>query len=173
MMIAPEVYYEENIARKSPKEILKEIKSIKAEIRRLKAIEENPIEENIFDRFMDPSLEVRIKCCHLYLQKAIKGLEEIGTKYIPSAEEKRATEFDDNIKNITQFSLNIGGYFAGFHTYTVDITDSKATLVVKHFKSLEQYPVEKNIFLEDLKDLYIGEWENSYYPEELIEDCCQ
>ncbi|MFR9018560.1 MAG: hypothetical protein ACLVH8_02530 [Fusobacterium sp.] len=63
-------------------------------------------------------------------------MEEIGTKYIPSAEEKRATEFDDNIKNITQFSLNIGGYFAGFHTYTVDITDSKATLAVKHFKSL-------------------------------------
>lgn len=119
---------------------------------------------------MDPSTEVRIKCNRLYLQKAIEALEELGVKYIPSYEEKKAAEFNENIENIIQFSLNIGGYFIGFRTYTIDISSSKAILSVKHFKNVKEYPINKNIFLRDLKDIYMGEWKKSYFPEEFIED---
>lgn len=170
MMVSPEWYYKEYLAGKEPKEILKKIKNIRNEINRLKEIEENPTEENFGERIMDPSTEVRIKCNRLYLQKAIEALEELGIKYIPSPEEKKATEFNENIEDIIQFSLNIGGYFIGFRTYTIDINNSKAILSVKHFKNVKEYPINKNIFLRDLKDIYMGEWKKSYFPEEFIDD---
>lgn len=170
MMVSPEWYYEEYLAGKGPKEILKRIKIIRNEIKRLKEIEENPTEENFGEIIMDPSTEVRIKCNRLYLQRAINALEELGVKYIPSYEEKKAAEFNENVENIIQFSLNIGGYFIGFRTYTIDISNSKAILSVKHFKNVKEYPINKNIFLRDLKDIYMGEWKNSYFPEEFIED---
>ena len=89
MMVSPEWYYEEYLAGKEPKEILKRIKNIRNEIKRLKEIEENPTEENFGEIIMDPSTEVRIKCNRLYLQKAIEALEELEVKYIPSSEEKK------------------------------------------------------------------------------------
>lgn len=170
MMVSPEWYYKEYLAGKEPKEILKRIKIIRNEIKRLKEIEENPTEENFGERIMDPSTEVRIKCNRLYLQRAISALEELGVKYISSSEEKKATKFNENIENIIQFSLNIGGYFIGFRTYTIDINDSKSILTIEHFKNIKEYPINKNIFLRDLKDVYMGEWKKSYFPEEFIED---
>ena len=170
MMVSPEWYYKEYLAGKEPKEILKRIKIIRNEIKRLKEIEENPTEENFGERIMDPSTEVRIKCNRLYLQRAISALEELGVKYISSSEEKKATKFNENIENIIQFFLNIGGYFIGFRTYTIDINDSKSILTIEHFKNIKEYPINKNIFLRDLKDVYMGEWKKSYFPEEFIED---
>ena len=170
MMVSPEWYYEKYLAGKEPKEILKRIKIIRNEIKRLKEIEENPTEENFREIIMDPCPEVRIKCNRLYLQKAIEALKELGVKYIPSSEEKKAVEFNENIENIIQFSLNISGYFIGFRTYTIDITSSKTILSVKHFKNVKEYPISKNIFLRDLKDIYMGEWKKSYFPEDFIED---
>lgn len=169
-MVSPEWYYEKYLAGKEPKKILKEIKNIKNEIKRLKDIEENPTEENFGEIIMDPCPEVRIKCNRLYLQRAIEALEELEVKYIPSSEEKKATEFNENIENIIQFSLNIGSYFIGFRTYTIDINNSKAILSVKHFKNVKEYPINKNIFLRDLKDIYMGEWKKSYFPKEVIDD---
>ena len=157
MMVSPEWYYKEYLAGKEPKEILKRIKIIRNEIKRLKEIEENPTEENFGERIMDPSTEVRIKCNRLYLQRAISALEELGVKYISSSEEKKATKFNENIENIIQFFLNIGGYFIGFRTYTIDINDSKSILTIEHFKNIKEYPINKNIFLRILK---MSIWEN-------------
>lgn len=89
MMISPELYYKKHLEGKGPKKILKEIQNIKNEINRLKKIEENPTEENIFDRSIDPSPEVRIGCYYLYLKEAINALEELGINYIPSSKEKK------------------------------------------------------------------------------------
>ncbi len=152
-MVSPEWYYEKHLAGKEPKEILIEIENIKNEINRLKEIEENPTEENFGERIMDPSTEVRIKYNRLYLQRTINALEELGIKYIPSSEEKKAAEFNKNIENIIQFSLNIGCYFTGFHTYTIDINNSKAILSVEHFKNIKKFPINKDIFLRDLKNI--------------------
>ena len=89
MMVSPEWYYEEYLAGKEPKEILKKIKNIRNEINRLKEIEENPTEENFGERIMDPSTEVRIKCNRLYLQRAISALEELGVNISPLLKKKR------------------------------------------------------------------------------------
>lgn len=76
-MVSPEWYYEKYLAGKEPKEILKKIKIIKSEIKRLKEIE-----ENFGEIIMDPSTEVKIKCNRLYLQKAIGALEELGVNIL-------------------------------------------------------------------------------------------
>lgn len=89
MMVSPEWYYEKHLAGKEPKEILKEIKNIKSEIKRLKKIEEIPIGDIFRKIEINPCPEVKIKCNRLYLQRAINALEELGIKYIPSSEEKR------------------------------------------------------------------------------------
>ena len=75
-MVCPEWYYEKHIKDKEEKEILKEIKRLKKEIELEKRILEHPVkvdEELIF--IIDPSPEVKIRCYHLYLEKAMEELE--------------------------------------------------------------------------------------------------
>lgn len=165
MMISPETYYEENLKGKTAEEILKAIRSLKREITRLKNIAEHP--EYVCE--MHPSESVRISCSQDYLERAKLALKESGVEYKPTKSELKAIEFDENIPNINKIIFSIGGFLCGEELVEVTIIDDTAEL--KYGRSyiptkLDDFDktetIDKATFLEEFKQLHIGEWRKNY-----------
>ena len=165
MMISPETYYEENLKGKTPEEILKAIRNLKREIKRLKNIAEQPD----FGCIIYPSESVRISCSQDYLERAKQTLKESGVEYQPTKAELKAMEFDANIPNISKIIFSIGGFLCGEELVEVTIIDDTAELkygrsyiptTPDDFDKIET--IDKASFLEEFKRLHIGEWRKSY-----------
>lgn len=121
MMLSPETYYEYNLKGKNAKQIMREIDSLKKEIRRLKKTMERPD----YVCIMDPGEDVQLWCTRLYLEKAKEALAEVGGTYKPDTWEVKAAEFDENIPHICKLEFSTGGYFNGYDIliYTIDGND--------------------------------------------------
>lgn len=165
MMISPETYYEENLKGKTAEEILKAIRSLKREITRLKNIAEYP--EYVCE--MHPSESVRISCAQDYLERAKLALKESGVEYQPTKAELKAMEFDTNIPNISKIIFSMGGFLCGGELVEVTFTDDTAEL--KYGRSYipttpddfdKTETIDKAEFLEEFKQLHIGEWRKNY-----------
>lgn len=171
MMISPESYYEEYLKEKNPTELLTAIRGLKNEIGHLKNIMEHPDYPDEIK--MCPSESTRLWCTRLYLERAKQALAEMGGIYVPSKAELKAVEFDDNISFIRQFIFSIGGYFDGYETHTITLTDENLLHDVEHsimlkpsnFKIPPNYPCGKDEFLEEIRELHMGEWRKNYNPE--------
>ena len=98
MMICPETFYEMNLKGKTAEQVMTTIRGLKQEIGRLKNIVEHPE----YECTMHPSERVRISCSRDYLERAKQALEEVGGTYVPSAAEKKAMEFDENVPFINK-----------------------------------------------------------------------
>ena len=166
MMSSPETFYEMNLKGKTPDQIMTVIRGLKQEIGRLKNIVEHPE----YKCAMCPSEGVRISCSRDYLERAKQALTEAGGTYIPSAAEKKSMAFDKNIPFVNKVEFCIGGYFNGYETRTYTFDEKGIHTHIEHSLILEPSnigeaeieEIDKDYFLEALKDLHIGEWRRRY-----------
>lgn len=167
MMISPEYYYEEYLKGKNEKQILSAIRGLKNHIGHLKNVMENPNYGT--DPIIYPSEDVRISCYRLYLQRAIKALDDMGCPYKYSKAELKSIELQNNLEHISKITFEIGGYFQGFTEYTIEIADDSVTMSSINRLSPERNEIEQKIdkyeLLYQLSELYIGEWRKYYSPE--------
>ena len=166
MMICPETFYEMHLKGKTAEEIMTEIRKLKREIGRLKNVMEHP--EYVCT--MHPSEDVRISCSRDYLKRAIEAYSKAGGEYVPSAAEKKAMDFDQNIPHISKIEFTIGGFFEGFRTSTYIVEGDKihANFVLPLTDPLtdtsdsELEGISMDFFYHELYELHIGEWRKTY-----------
>ena len=168
MMISPEVYYEEYLKGKTADQIMTAIRGLKKEIGHLK----NKIEHPDYAPTMCPTESTRLWCSRLYLDRAKQALVEVGGTYTPSQAELKAAAFTENIPFISKVIFSIGGYFGGYETRTFTLKDERLHMWVEHSLILTpsnvevepDYPMSKDDFLDELRELHIGEWRKNYSP---------
>ena len=180
MMISPQSYYEMHLKGKSEKEIRSVIRELKREIRRLKNIMEHPEYGSTY--LSEPTEEVRIWCTRMYLERAIEAMSEIGIAHIPSREERTSRKFQENIDYIKSIKLEIGDFHEGYATYIITIDDEhiyfdmnhslylKPMNLPEHMPNTIDYPMPRYEFLDELRELYIGEWRSTYFPKRYGEE---
>ena len=122
MMISPEVYYEEQLKGKTKEQIISAIRGLKQEIGRLKNIMESPGYGQ--ELIVHPSEDVRLHCTREYLEKAKQAYAEAGGIYTFSKLEEKAADFNLNMDFICKITFGIGGFFGGYRSYIVEISDN-------------------------------------------------
>lgn len=161
MMISPEGYYEFELKGKSEAEIMKEIRSLKRTIGKLKTTMEHPDYVSI----IDPSEDVQLWCTRMYLERAIQALEEVGGTYTPTKAELKSTAFDNNIDFIHKITFEIDGFCQGMNRYVFDFAEDKAKCFVSDWLAEpEEKPMDmdKEELLSGIRELHIGEWRRHY-----------
>lgn len=172
MMISPESYYEEYLKGKTKEQIMTAIRGLKQEIGRLKNSMENP--DNNVRPIMHPSEDVRIHWTREYLERAKQAYAEAGGTYTLSKSEEKAADFNANMDAICKITFSIGGFFGGYRSYVVELSDElKAYTKLWEEEPLllldddSQEPFTKDMFIAALKDLHIGEWRRRYSTKRL------
>lgn len=167
MMLSPEQYYEDNLKGKTKEQILTVIRGLKQEIGRLKNIMESP--DDAVKIMMQPSEDTQIYWSRHYLERAKKAYAEAGGTYILSKSEEKAANFHANIGAINKITFRIGGFFDGFRSYIVELSDdlNAYTKLWEEEESLNllddnEEPFTKDTFLAALINLHIGEWRRNY-----------
>ena len=169
MMISPESYYETTLKEKTPQEIMKEIRSLKKEINRLKkALEEPWLTGEMPVIAIYPTPLTRIKCSQDYLKRAIRAYNDAGGKYEPTKAEAKALEFDQALESMSKLVFKIGGFFRGWETWTCTVSDDQILMDADFLPVGEPYNPAINAhylkgeFISGLRELHIGEWKKSY-----------
>lgn len=171
MMISPESYYEEYLKGKAKEQIMTAIRGLKQEIGRLKNSMENP--NGGIKIVMHPNEETRLQCNREYLERAKEAYAEAGGTYTLSKSEEKAADFDVNIDAISKITFSIGGFFGGYRSYIVDLTDGLKAYTklwedeepISLWDDDNEEPFIKDTFIDELKDLRIGEWRRRYSTE--------
>ena len=168
MMISPEVYYEEQLKGKTKEQIISAIRGLKQEIGRLKNIMESPGYGQ--ELIVHPSEDVRLHWTREYLEKAKQAYAEAGGIYTFSKLEEKAADFNLNMDFICKITFGIGGFFGGYRSYIVEISDNlkaytklwedEESLIL--FDNENEEPFTRGTFLAALVDLHIGEWRRRY-----------
>ncbi|WDN61098.1 hypothetical protein [Streptococcus parasuis] len=168
MMISPEGYYGEYLKGKTKEEIMTAIRGLKQEIGHLKNSMENP--DYGVKPIIYPSEDTRIYWKREYLKKAKQAYAEAGGTYTLSKSEEKVADFDANIESISKITFNIGGYFGGYRSYIVELSE-ELKAYTKFWEDEEplllldddnEEPFTKNTFIAALKELHIGEWRRRY-----------
>lgn len=168
MMLGPESYYQENLKDKDSKQIMTVIRSLKNEMGHLKNTMEHP--DYGTESVVMPDELTRLWCARMYLDRAKEALVEAGSEYKPSKTELTAIDFEENVFEISTIKFSIGGYFGGYETHTITLTDDKLLRYPEHSiipkpmdaPAVEDDPVSKEEFLETIRNLHMGEWRRSY-----------
>ncbi len=167
MMISPESYYEEYLKGKTKEEIMTAIRGLKQEIGHLKNSMEKPYDG--MKTVIHPSEDTCIYWSREYLDIAKQAYVEAGGTYTLSKSEEKAADFDANINAICKIAFNIGGYFGGYSTYIVELSE-EMKVYTKLWEDEEpllllddnEEPFTKNSYIAALKELHIGEWRRRY-----------
>lgn len=178
MMISPEGYYEEYLKGKTKEQIMTAIRGLKQEIGHLKNIMEHPdygVEPSIH-----PSEDTRIYWSREYLERAKLAYDEVGGTYLLSKSEKKTVDFDAKMDAICRITFSIGGYFGGYRSYVVELSDD-----IKAYTKLwedeeplllldddNKEPFAKDTFVAALKNLRIGEWRRRYSTKRFGYEVC-
>ncbi|MCI1696632.1 hypothetical protein [Aneurinibacillus aneurinilyticus] len=168
MMISPEGYYEEYLKGKTEEQILTVIRGLKQEIGRLKNTMESP--DYGIVPIVHPSEETRLHWTREYLEGAKQAYTEAGGTYTLSKSEEKAADFDANMGAICKINFSIGGFFGGYRSYVIELSDElKAYTKLWEDKEplfllddANKKPFTKDTFIAALKDLHIGEWRRQY-----------
>ncbi|UJF16270.1 hypothetical protein LZ578_03840 [Jeotgalibaca sp. MA1X17-3] len=167
MMISPESYYEEYLKGKTREQIMTTIRGLKQEIGRLKNTMEDP--EYGIKEIVHPSEDTRLHWTREYLERARQAYAEADGTYTLSKSEQKAADFDANIDAICKITFSIGGFFGGYRSYVVELTNGlKAyTKLWEDEDPLVLLNDNKEPFIKDtiiavLKELHIGEWRRHY-----------
>ena len=164
MMISPETYYEMNLQGKSPKEIMKKIRSLKIQIGQLKRSIEKT-DDMVLEVF--PGRLTRLKCDQDYLERAIQAYEEAGGEYVRSKAEQKDHDFNEALDSMSKLVFTIGGFFCGHETRTFTVSDDQVLMDVEKTvmtmdKGEEYGPYRKDDFISGIKAFHIGEWKRTY-----------
>lgn len=167
MMISPEGYYEEYLKGKTEAQIMSAIRGLKQEIGRLKNTMESP--EYGQEEIVHPSEDTRLHWTREYLERAKKAYAEAGGTYTLSKSEEKAADFYSNIDAICKITFSIGGFFGGYRSYVVDLSDGLRayTKLWEEEEPLvlldeDDDPFSKVTFITALANLHIGEWRRRY-----------
>ncbi len=171
MMISPESYYEEYLKGKTKEQIMTAIRGLKQEIGRLKNTMEGP--EYGIKAIVHPSEDTRLHWTREYLERARQAYDEAGETYILSKSEQKAADFDANMDAIGRITFSIGGFFGGYRSYIVELTDGLKAYTklwedeepLALWDDYNEEPFTKEIFISALKNLHIGEWRRRYSTE--------
>lgn len=168
MMISPEGYYEEHLKGKTKEQIMTAIRGLKQEIGHLKNTMESP--DYGKELIMHPSEDTRLHWNCEYLERAKQAYAEAGGTYTLSKLEEKVADFDANIDAISKITFSFGGFFGGYRSYVVELSDGlKAyTKLWEDEEPLalmdvdKEEPFTRDTFMAALMDLHIGEWRRRY-----------
>jgi len=168
MMISPESYYEENLKGKSKDQIMRAIRGLKQEMGRLKNTMESP--DYGQELIVHPSEATRIHWTREYLERSKQAYAETGGTYALSKSEEKAADFDSNMEFISKITFNIGGFFGGYRSYVVELSDELRTYTklwedekpIILLDADNEQIFTKATFISTLADIHIGEWRRSY-----------
>lgn len=168
MMISPEGYYEEHLKGKTKEQIMTAIRGLKQEIGHLKNTMESP--DYGKELIMHPSEDTRLHWNCEYLERAKQAYAEAGGTYTLSKLEEKVADFDANIDAISKITFSFGGFFGGYRSYVVKLSDGlKAyTKLWEDEEPLalmdvdKEEPFTRDTFMAALMDLHIGEWRRRY-----------
>lgn len=168
MMISPEGYYEEYLKGKTKEQIMTVMRGLKQEIGHLKNTMEGP--DYSVELIMHPSEDTRLHWNCEYLERAKQAYAEAGGTYTLSKLEEKVADFDANIDAISKITFSIGGFFGGYRSYVVELSDGlKAyTKLWEDEEPLalmdvdKEEPFTRDTFMAALMDLHIGEWRRRY-----------
>ena len=171
MMISPDSYYEEYLKGKTKEKIMTAIRGLKQEIGRLKNTMEGP--DYGAELMVHPSEDTRLHWTREYLERAKQAYADAGGAYTLSKSEQKAADFDTNLYSISKITFSIGGYFGGYRSYVVELTDGfrAYTKLWEDEEPLSLWdddngePFTNETFISALKDLHIGEWRRRYSTE--------
>ncbi len=172
MMISPEQYYEMNLKGKNQREILREIRSLKREINRLKRVLQDP--DQSFEKMILPDPMTMISCNRDYLEYARRAYEEAGGKYEPTREELRDQEFNASLQYMKRFIFIYGG-FAGIHkkVYTISgdevLCETESMIKTLSADHPEEEPLDREEFLREIAKLHLGEWKKNYIDDTILD----
>ncbi|QHA01046.1 hypothetical protein [Dehalobacter restrictus] len=168
MMISSEGYYEENLKGKTKEQIMSTIRGLKQEIGLLKKTMESP--DYGQEAIVHPSEDTRIHWTREYLKRAKLAYNQAGGKYTLSKAEEKTADFDSNMDSICKIIFSIGGFFGGYRSYVVELSDE-----VKAYTKLweDEEPLSlldtdndetftKATFIASIAALHIGEWRRRY-----------
>lgn len=168
MMISQEGYYEKYLKGKTEDQILTVIRGLKQEIGHLKNTMESP--DYDIAPIVHPSEETRLHWTREYLERAKQAFAEAGGTYTLSKSEEKVADFDANMDAICKINFRIGGFFGGYRSYVVELSD-ELKAYTKLWEDEEplfllddanKKPFTKDTFIAALKDLHIGEWRRRY-----------
>lgn len=167
MMISPEGYYDEYLKGKTKAQIMTAIRGLKQEIGRLKNTMESP--DYGQEEILHPSEDTRLHWTREYLERAKQAYAEVGGTYTLSKSEEKAADFDSNMDFISKIIFSIGGYFGGYRSYVIELSDGLRayTKLWEDEEPLvlldeDDEPFTKETFIAALADLHIGEWRRRY-----------
>lgn len=162
MMISPEGYYEEYLKGKTKEQIMTAMRGLKQEIGRLKNTMESP--DYGQEEIVHPSEDTRLHWTREYLERAKQAYAEVGGTYTLSKSEEKAADFDSNMDFISKIIFSIGGYFGGYRSYVIELSDGLRayTKLWEDEEPLvlldeDDEPFTKETFIAALADLHIGE----------------
>lgn len=165
MMISTEGYYNMELAGKTAEKIAVKIRGLKRTISQLKHTMEQPD----YAPTMCPTEEVRLSCTRDYLARAIEAYTAAGGKYILSKAELRAAEFDNDVEYITTITFSIGGFFGGYETRTLTVSDndvymdlSLSLAPISEGEPTPEWFDKKEEFIAAFRNLHIEEWKHNY-----------
>lgn len=177
MMISPEIYYENNLKNKSYDHIEKEIKALNENIEALEYRIKNH-NNNDIDFHIDPSPETRLSMYKKYLEEAIKALENFNEDEYEKYKSSKITNFNENIANIEKIEFIEGGYLTGNDIRLVEIMPDHIVMHIdrsyNEFRGWDKitkkdFPYNKDVFLEKLRSLNLGAWENDYTNDDIVD----
>ena len=168
MMISPEGYYEENLKGKTKDQIMSAIRGLKQHIGLLKNTMESP--DYGQEAIVHPSEDTRIHWTREYLERAKLAYNQAGGNYTLSKLEEMAADFDSNMNSICKIIFSIGGFFGGYRSYVVELSDELRayTKLWEDEEPLSLLDADndeafiKATFIASIADLHIGEWRRRY-----------
>ena len=171
MMISPEGYYEEHLKGKTKEQIMTAIRGLKQEIGHLKNTMESP--DYGKELIMHPSEDTRLHWTREYLERAKQAYAEAGGTYTLSKLEEKVADFDANIDAISKITFSFGGFFGGYRSYVVELSDGLKAYTklwedeepLSLWDDDNEEPFTKETFMDALRDLHIGEWRRRYSTE--------
>ena len=172
MMISPESYVEMELVGKPMDKVLSKIRGLKREIGTAKNQAEDSSNQT---DIICPSPQVRIDVMRDYLAEAKRYYASIGGKYVPSASEKRAEEFDSNIEHISVIIIEYGGYFEGSEIRTLTRVDDKIVVEREFYNGSHDdgRPLYEDMkwanLLENLSYVHMGEWKTKYDDPDILD----
>lgn len=164
MYISVDTYEEMYLKGKDAPEIETEVKKIRNEIAKIKRKMEMPSYAYASRTF--PTDEQVIEICRGYLERAKDVLKRLlGLDDVSSEEEKAARYIDSMIEKISCLTLTVGRYLE--YKFELEFTETKA--FIRKIQLGEDTVVaekDKNALISAIHDLHIGEWKQSYLPED-------
>ena len=168
MMLTVDDYYDWYLKGKSLPEIMREIEKLRKTMASLKSKMESP--EYNKENNCWPNEKMQICATRAYLNRAKEAYAEAGGVYEPTKAEKKAADFAARIPLIDKIILNIDSFNLGLEVRTVRFMGERTYLKINNpFYSYpsgktcrHQLPISRELFLQSIKGLNIGEWRPKY-----------